>query len=272
MSGESKRWQCFEEYAEDSRRSFRVKLDVARTFELDKLREDRCLTPVGRTFFIHAVHGYLCGCRDDADELVAKGYEFLQLADALGEKQKSLYAPGFSEGGRSTVLSFLHYLRTGETLDRALADARNHYARYYRESKTWDRGSANLAAPELLYLGADDVVFEITKKLYGRPGATARPGGLLGDALRMAQAEDEPERERLKEKLRKRMPLHLFRWMSRGLFDNVAFMLHAVYPKPAGRPSGLIEEAWTYMPEIERVPGYPGWDVKRKRWLKTKPG
>ena len=46
------------------------------------------------------------------------------------------------------------------------------------------------------------------------------------------------------------MPLHLFRWMDRGHYRSVACMLHAVFPRPEGPPSRLIERVWDFMPEI----------------------
>jgi hypothetical protein len=52
--------------------------------------------------------------------------------------------------------------------------------------------------------------------------------------------------------------------MERGNYSDVAFMLHAVFPRPEGPPSRLIESAWNFLPEIQRIPGYMSWDVKRK--------
>ena len=85
-------------------------------------------------------------------------------------------------------------------------------------------------------------------------GVPRHPAASSVMALRIATAADGAERDRLKAKLRKRMPLHLFRWMHHGHYDDVAFMLHAVFPRPEGPPSRLIERAWDFMPEIERRP------------------
>jgi hypothetical protein len=263
---ESNKWlPCFDAYREEKQRSFSTLLEVDRANDIDAARRERRLTPYGESMFRDAVLGYLCGCRDEANELAAEGYEFLKLATELGEKQANLYTPGFTEARRSAALSFLHWLQTGETLDRELVAGARHYAEYFASSKTWDRGSANIAAPDLIYLGARDAVMLIAKKLYGKPGAPAKPGGLFGDALRIASAADTAERDQLKAKVRKRLGLQLFRWVNQGHYDSVAFMLHAVYPKPAGARSALIEAAWTHMPEIERVPGYLAWNVKRRK-------
>jgi hypothetical protein len=60
------------------------------------------------------------------------------------------------------------------------------------------------------------------------------------------------------------MPLHLFRWLHRGHYADVAFLLHAVFLRPEGPPSRLIERVWDHLPEIERLPDeYRGWDVVR---------
>ena len=160
----------------------------------------------------------------------------------------------------------MHWLRTGETHDEAVAKARRHFLSYYRRTKEFDRGSANLGAPTLMFLGADSVLTAISERLAAKPGrGAATPGGLFGDALRIATAPEETERDRLRAKLRKRMPLHLFRWMDRGHYRSVACMLHAIFPRPEGPPSRLIERAWNFMPEIRRTPGvYRGWDIARK--------
>ncbi len=122
--------------------------------------------------------------------------------------------------------------------------------------------------------GADSVLVAMAERLTAHPGrGAATPGGLFGDELRIATAADGAERDRLKAKLRKRMPLHLFRWMHHGHYPDVAFMLHAVFPRPEGPPSRLIERAWDFMSEIERRPeAYFGWDIARKSlwWPSTR--
>ena len=77
-------------------------------------------------------------------------------------------------------------------------------------------------------------------------------------------AENPAERERLKAKLRKRIPLHMFRWMCHGNYSDVALLLHALFPRPEGPSRGLIDSAWNHLPEIERIPGHKAWDIKRK--------
>ena len=110
------------------------------------------------------------------------------------------------------------------------------------------------------------MITAISERLAAKPGrGAATPGGLFGDALRIATAPDATERERLRAKLRKRMPLHLFRWMDHGQYDAVAFILHAVFPRPDGPPSRLIETVWNDMPEIaRRSRAEHGWDIARK--------
>ena len=195
---------------------------------------------------------------------MAKSHELLTLADETDEKAAGDYGTGWGLGQRYIALAYVHWLRTGETHDDAIAKARTRLLAYYRRTKHFDRRSANLQAPALLFAGVDSVLFAIAERLSAYPGrGAAAPGGLFGDALRIATAGDAAERDRLKAKLRKRMPLHLFRWMQHGNYSDVAFMLYAVFPHPEGPPSRLIESTWNHLPEIERIPGYTAWDIKR---------
>lgn len=261
------RRQCFLEYvAERKRPGFLFSFAVSQSMSVEKLRKERTLTPCGMSELRSAVAGYLCGCRPEADALAARSHMLLTLADETDEDSEGDYGSEWGLGHRYTSLAYVHWLRTGEPHEAALAKATTHLLAHYRRTKDFDRGSANLEAPALLFLGADSVLVAMAERLSAKPGrGAARPGGLFGDALRISTAADDAERDRLKAKLRKRMPLHLFRWMHRGLFDDVAFILHAVFPRPDGPPSRLIERAWDFMPEIERRPeAYFGWDVARK--------
>jgi hypothetical protein len=117
----------------------------------------------------------------------------------------------------------------------------------------------------LLYLEAYPEIISLWDRVARQKGrGSPRPGGLFGDALRIATAEDPAGRERLKAKLRTRIPLHMFRWMSHGNYSDVALLLHALFPRPDGAPRRLIESAWNYFPEIKRIPGFKAWDIKRK--------
>jgi hypothetical protein len=256
--------KCFEEYVAERRPGFFFSYELGVARSIDEAREERCLTPNGESMLLGAVEGYLLGCPREADQLVAKGYEFLALADAIGEEQKYDYAGGWSVGRRSTALAYLHWLKTGEPHEAALVDARGRFATYYRRTRRFGRRTANLAAPTLLFLEAYPTVCMMADRLSGQPGATARPGGLFGDALRIATAGDVSERDCLKARVRRRIPRHLFRWLHRGLYDDVAFVLHAVFPRPAGPASRLIETAWDHIPEIERIGGYMNWDIARR--------
>jgi hypothetical protein len=259
--------RCFLEYVAERRPGFLFGFAVSRSIPVEESRKERTLTACGDSAFGSAVDGYLCGCRPEADALVARAHELLTLADAIEEKSAGDYASGWGRGMRYTALAYVHWLRTGEPHEAALAEAKRCLLTFYRRTKYFSRRTANLEAPRLLFLGADSVLVAMAERLSAKPGrGAATPGGLFGDALRIATAKDGAERERLKVKLRKRMPLHLFRWMQHGQYEDVAFMLHAVFPRPDGPPSRLIERAWDYLPEIERVPGeYLGWDIVRKK-------
>jgi hypothetical protein len=259
------RRRCFQEYVSDHRAGFLFGFASSRAGSIEKSREERTLTVRGTSIFNHAVCGYLYGCRPEADALVAQAYECLTLADACGEKSACDYSGGWGLGQRYAALAYLHWLKTGEDHETARAQARKHFLPYYQRSKTFDRRVANLSAPELLFLEADSVLSVMADRLSRSRGkSAARPGGIFGDALRISQAESLAEREGLKAKLRKRIPLQFFRWMSHGNYHDVAFILRAVFPRPEGPPSRLIESAWNYLPEIERIPGDGAWDVKRK--------
>jgi hypothetical protein len=253
--------RCFQEYIAERRPFLFESLERWRSRSIDEARAERCLTPNGEYLLLDAVKGYLLGCRREAEELVAKGYEFIRLADAINERYKHDYGGGWSVGRRSTALAYLHWLKTGEPHEAALADARERFHTYYRRVRDFDRRTTNLAAPTLLFLEAYPTVRMMADRLSGLPGATARTGGLFGDALRLAMAEDPSERDRLKAHVRKRIPRQLFRWLHRGHYPDVAFVLHALFPRPEGPPSRLIETAWDHIPEIERVGGYLNWDL-----------
>lgn len=261
------RRQCFLEYVAENRPGFLFGFAVSRSLPVEDARAKRTLTPTGISDLKQAVSGYLCGCRPEADALVAKSFEALTLADAINEPCIGHYGGSWGHGWRDMSLAYAHWLRAGERDEEAIARARTHFLTHFRSDKHFDRRSANLAAPELMFLGADDVLIAMSERLASRRGKKpARPGGLFGDALRIATAADEDERDRLKTKLRKRMPLQFFRWMHHGHYLDVAFVLQAIFPRPEGPPSRLIERVWDVMPDLERHPNaYFGWDIARKR-------
>ena len=259
------RRRCFQEYVADFRPGFLFGFAVSMySISIEESREERTLTACGTSDFNNAICGHLYGCRPEADALVAKGYEMLTLADTIGEKSAGDYGSSWGRAKRYTALAYLHWLKTGEEHERARAEARKAILSHGRRSKHFDRGSANLEAPQLLYLDAYPEIISLWDRVSQQKGrGSPRPGGLFGDALRIAMAEDPAERERLKARLRKRIPLQLFRWMSHGHYSDVALVLHALFPRLEGPPRRLIESAWTHLPEIERIPGYRAWDIKR---------
>jgi hypothetical protein len=257
---------CFLEYVAEWRPGFLLGYGVAREHSIETARRERTLSHAGRFYFNDAIRGYLCGCRPEADALVAQSHDFLTLAESLKENPSNGDPIEWTRARRQTALAYLHWLRTGEPDEETLARARQANLEYYQREKFFVRAIANLVAPELLYLGAESVLNAMAERLAAKPGRGAwPPGGLFGDALRIVNAPDEKERERLRLKLRKRMPLHLFRWMNRGHYGDVAFILHALFPRPEGPPSRLIERAWDFMPEIERRRELSfGWDIVKK--------
>jgi hypothetical protein len=39
----------------------------------------------------------------------------------------------------------------------------------------------------------------------------------------------------------------LRRWVERGYYSDLAYSLHALFPRPEGEPHMLIQEAWRYI-------------------------
>src|SRR5262249_39817295 len=108
----------------------------------------------------------------------------------------------------------------------------------------------------LLFLGADSVLSAMSKRLAAKPGRGATtPGGLFGDALRIVMAPDGSERERLKRKVRNRMPLHLFRCIHYCQYAHLAFMLPLLLTaQPKRRPGLYNQTAGTTTPQTSRPP------------------
>src|SRR5262249_42949937 len=146
---------------------------VSQAMSIEESRQQRTLTPCGESDFRLAVDGYLCGCRPEADALVARAHELLTLADTIDEKAARDYGSGWGLGQRYTALAYVNWLRTGETDEGALAKARKHLLAYFRRTKHFDRRSANLAGPGLLFLGADKVLVAIAERLAANPGRGA---------------------------------------------------------------------------------------------------
>jgi hypothetical protein len=89
---------CFEEYKAERRPFFPPNLERWRARSIDEARAERCLTPNGEFRLLDAVKGYLLGLAREADELVAKGHEFLMLADAIHVRQRYDYAGRVKRG------------------------------------------------------------------------------------------------------------------------------------------------------------------------------
>jgi hypothetical protein len=241
---------------------FQLTLELDRSRDIEAERQNRCLSPVGEAFFADAVFGYLAGYREEAQELVSKASAFLELAHSIDEKQKYSYSPGFSEGLRSTDLSYVNWLKTGAMDVALLAEARTLFDSHYRDPGTLDRKTADYAAPRLLYLGAYELIMSIAQRLGidTDPSGRARVRGLFGHALRIATASDELARETEKAKVKKVLGKQLFDWISHGQYSAVAYALRALFPTPDGPPFRLIEGCWNHIS-----------DDLIKRWLTTGP-
>ena len=101
----------------------------------------------------------------------------------------------------------------------------------------------------LLYTESCTLIRKIAERLSigMEPDRKRKPTGLFGQALRIASAADDSQRQDEKERLRERIPAQVFRWIDRGNFDAVAFTLYALFPRPAGPPGRLIEDCWQHI-------------------------
>ncbi len=70
----------------------------------EESREECTLTARGISDFNSAICGYLYGCRPEADELVANGYEVLSLANTIGEKSAGNYGLSWGRAKHYTAL------------------------------------------------------------------------------------------------------------------------------------------------------------------------
>lgn len=229
---------------------FLVRFGSSRSdFDAELRRQQRCLTPVGISFFRAATYGYLASRRSEADELVVKSCEFLTLADNLHEKQKYNYIRNFSEGMRSATLAYVRWLDQG-TMQKELLDVAAEEIRLYvSRMKSLPPAEIRALTPVLLFSEAYPLILNIADRLSSpAKGSPRSPTGLFAQAVKIAAAE-EKKREDEKLKAMKRMPKYLFSYIDNGLFDSLAFTIYSLSPKPRGRPSLLIENAWALIPE-----------------------
>jgi len=205
--------------------------------------------------FRDAVLGYLARCREEADELAAKSYAFLSLAQSIDEKEQYSYSPYYSEGTRAAALAYIHWIYTGQVDETIIENARVNLQRYYDQghAQTLDRTGLALSVPLLLYTEAYTLIEQLANRLWGgMPEDRSRKAtGVFGDALRIATASNSDERNSAKEKLRKKMRKQLFHWIDRGNLEDLAYTLYALFPRPDGAPCRLIEECWVYVDEQE---------------------
>ena len=220
-----------------------------RRVDIEQERGNRCLTPIGDRFFLDAVVCYLARRTQEGDELVAKSRAFLELAHATSEREKYDYTRGYSEGCRSAVLSYVRWLNDGTSSPDLVENARMNLSAYYSRTRSLDRSSATIAVPVLLYSESYTLIRKIAERLSigTERGRKRKPSGLFGHALRIASAADDSQRQDEKERLRKRISAQLFTWIVRGHYDAAAFTLYALFPRPGGPPSRLIEDCWQYI-------------------------
>jgi hypothetical protein len=113
---------------------------------------------------------------------------------------------------------------------------------YYSRTRSLDRNAATIEVPVLLYTESYTLIRKIAERLSIGTELDHRrkPTGLFCHALRIALAADDSQRQAEKDRLRKQILAQLFRWIDRGRYGDVAFTLHALFPRPEGPPSRLI--------------------------------
>jgi hypothetical protein len=225
--------------------SLGVTLDVDRSFDLDTQRQLRRLGGIGQSMFRDAVLAYVLHHKQEGDELRDKSRRFLLLAHETNEIPRNLYHPNYTEAHRTGALSFVNWLATGEPATSLLAEAREFLTKYFLSSKTWDRKSADIDTPILLYTDSYELIRRMAESrgwtaIRGSPRASA---SLFQAALQVALAADDVERRELEDALKKRATKKLAGWFEKGLYDSIAYVLYALFPKPAAEPSQLFEIA-----------------------------
>jgi hypothetical protein len=228
-------------------------LEIARSDNIDAVRDERGLSPVGVANLALAVEAYLLGRPGDGDEMASKAYQFLQLSLDLGEKQKNGYIPHLSEGIRSAALSYASWLTGRGMHSAALADAKaNFHASFCEDDDELLREHFTYWIPALLYTGSEVTIVEVAEKRFSVGAdyeSRQKLRGLFGGAVRYSAARSESERQLEKARLRATASRQLFRWIDQGFWSNVAYALHALFPFPEGPPRRQLEECWRHIPE-----------------------
>jgi len=180
-----------------------------------------------------------------------QAHEFLSESYRIDEKQQCSYGKGYSEGVRSTALSYVRWLLTGASDSDVLQDARENLAKYIEWEPQLNRREATLMIPKLMYTESYTTIARSAERLSIGVGAEQRRkvSGLFGHALRFATATDDDERHFEKGKMKVKVAKELVKWASKGGYLDIAYSLHALFPRPAGPPCRLLEECWKYVPE-----------------------
>lgn len=126
-------------------------LERNRHAEIEEVRRNRCLSPFGESLFRDSVSCYLAHLTEEGDELAAKSRAFLELAHSTSEKQQYYYTKDHGEGQRAAALTYVRWLADGSTSPALLDDSRQHLYLYYSHTREFDRVSATLETPVLLY-------------------------------------------------------------------------------------------------------------------------
>src|SRR5262249_12055462 len=146
---------------------------------------------------------------------------------------------------------YLQWLSTGTADEALLENARANLFRHFSQPANLDKGTASLAGPLMIYTESYPLIRRMAELLgvgIG-PESQRQASGLFGDVLRIAPAEGEGERLLEKQKLRRKIGKRLFAWIEKGHYDDIAYIAHALFARPAGPPSLLIESCWGYIPD-----------------------
>jgi hypothetical protein len=232
-------------------RAFEVQLALGRSFVIENARENRSLSRIGISLLREAAEGYLLHHREEAAELREKAQRFLRLAYETQERPKHDYVRGYDEAMRAAALSYADWLATDVLDSRLLEDAREGLKTYFLRKRSFDRSTAEIDAPVLLYTRAYPLFVELADRFSLSPISESgkKKPGVVSAALRVALAKDESERRRAIDGLTKSVAKRLPGWISGNRFEYLGYALHALFPRPEGEPSKLIDEAWQYIPD-----------------------
>jgi hypothetical protein len=100
--------------------------------------------------------------------------------------------------------------------------------------------------PCLLYTGAYPLLVRIAERCSWTPVTTTgrKASGLYFDALRVAVASNDADRDEALAQLKKSAAKDIARSINRPMGSRAAYLLHALFLCPVDPPSRIFESVW----------------------------